>query len=94
MRANLAVFAWFAPVVALVIALTPARARPVAGSLIAARRLLGMHAGLAPTPQPAAAGRLWGIRIAAFDMFSVRLFAMVGRRGQRWRWGSSASGLS
>jgi glycerol-3-phosphate acyltransferase PlsY len=38
--------------------------RWVAGSSIAAAVLLGLYAGLAPLPEPVAAGRLWGICIA------------------------------
>ena len=40
------------------------RTRWVAGSSIVAAGLLGLYAGLAPLPNPVAAGRLWGICIA------------------------------
>jgi acyl phosphate:glycerol-3-phosphate acyltransferase len=64
MGAALAVFPWFAVVMALVFGLMLWRTRSVAGSSIVAAGLLGLYAGLAPLPDPIAAGRLWGICIA------------------------------
>ncbi len=64
MGAVLAVFPWFALVMALVFALVLWRTRSVAGSSIVAASLLGLYAGLAPLPEPVAAGRLWGVCIA------------------------------
>ena len=40
------------------------RTRWVAGSSLAAAGLLALYAGLAPLPDPVAAGRVWGICIA------------------------------
>jgi glycerol-3-phosphate acyltransferase PlsY len=64
MGAILAVFPWFALGTLLVFGLMLWRTRWVAGSSIAAAVLLGLYAGLAPLPEPVAAGRLWGISIA------------------------------
>ncbi len=64
MGAVLAVFPGFAVVMALVFALTLWRTRSVARSSIVAAGLLGLYAGLAPLPEPVAAGRLWGVCIA------------------------------
>jgi len=62
--AMLAVFPWFALGTLMVFALMLWRTRWVAGSSIAAAALLGLYAGLAPLPDPVAAGRVWGICIA------------------------------
>ena len=62
--AILAVFPWFALGVILVFALILWRTRWVAGSSIVAAALLGLYAGLAPLPEPVAAGRVWGICLA------------------------------
>jgi acyl phosphate:glycerol-3-phosphate acyltransferase len=64
MGAVLAVFPWFALVMALVFTLVLWRTRSVAGSSIVAASLLGFYAGLAPLPVPVASGRLWGVCIA------------------------------
>ena len=64
MGAVLAVFPGFAVVMALVFALVLWGTRSVAGSSIVAAGLLGLYAGLAPLPEPVAAGRLWGVSIA------------------------------
>jgi len=62
--AILAVFPWFALGMLLVFALMLWRTRWVAGSSIVAAGLLGLYAGLAPLPDPVAAGRVWGICLA------------------------------
>lgn len=62
--ATLAVLPWFALGMLVVFALMLWRTRWVAGSSIAAAALLGVYAGLAPLPDPVAAGRVWGICIA------------------------------
>lgn len=62
--AVLAVFPVFAPVMLVAFGLMLWRTRSVAGSSIVATGLLGLYAGLAPLPEPVAAGRLWGICIA------------------------------
>ena len=62
--AVLAVFPWFALVMLLVFGLMLWLTRWVAGSSLVAAVLLGLYAGLAPLPEPVAAGRLWGICIA------------------------------
>lgn len=62
--AILAVFPWVALGMVLVFALMLWRTRWVAGSSIVAAGLLGLYAGLAPLPDPVAAGRLWGICLA------------------------------
>ena len=64
MGAVLAVFPWFALVMALVFAMVLWRTRSVAGSSIVAAGLLGICAALAPLPEPVASGRLWGVCIA------------------------------
>jgi glycerol-3-phosphate acyltransferase PlsY len=64
MGAVLAVFPWFALVMLLVFGLMLWRTRWVAGSSIVAAVLLGLYAGLAPLPEPVAAGRAWGLGIA------------------------------
>ena len=64
MGAVLAVFPLFALVMLVVFGLMLWRTRSVAGSSIVAMGLLGLYAGLAPLPEPVAAGRLWGICIA------------------------------
>ena len=64
MGAILAVFPWFALGMLMVFALMLWRTRWVAGSSLAAAGLLGLYAGLAPLPDPVAAGRVWGICIA------------------------------
>lgn len=62
--AVLAVFPWFALGMLAVFGLMLWRTRWVAGSSMAAAGLLGLYAGLAPLPEPVAAGRVWGISIA------------------------------
>jgi glycerol-3-phosphate acyltransferase PlsY len=62
--AILAVFPWFALGMLVVFALLLWRTRWVAGSSIAAAVLLALYVGLAPLPDPVAAGRVWGICIA------------------------------
>ena len=62
--AILAVFPWFALGMLLVFGLMLWRTRWVAGSSIVAAGLLGLYAGLAPLPDPVAAGRVWGICLA------------------------------
>ena len=62
--AVLAVFTWFALGMIMVFGLMLWRTRWVAGSSLAAAALLGLYAGLAPLPDPVAAGRVWGICIA------------------------------
>jgi len=62
--AVLAVFPWFALGMIMVFGLMLWRTRWVAGSSLAAAALLGLYAGLAPLPDPVAAGRVWGICIA------------------------------
>ena len=62
--AMLAVFPWFALGTLMVFALMLWRTRWVAGSSIAAAALLWLYAGLAPLPDPVAAGSVWGICIA------------------------------
>ena len=62
--AILAVFPWFALVIIMVFGLMLWRTRWVAGSSLVAAALLGLYAGLAPLPDPVAAGRVWGICIA------------------------------
>ena len=62
--AILAVFPWFALGMLLFFGLMLWRTRWVAGSSLAAAGLLGLYAGLAPLPDPVAAGRVWGICIA------------------------------
>jgi len=62
--AVLAVFPWFALGMLAVFGLMLWRTRWVAGSSLAAAGLLGLYAGLAPLPEPVAAGRVWGISIA------------------------------
>ena len=62
--AILAVFPWFALGMLAVFGLMLWRTRWVAGSSMAAAGLLGLYAGLAPLPEPVAAGRVWGICIA------------------------------
>ena len=64
MGAILAVFPWFALGMVMVFGLMLWRTRWVAGSSLAAAGLLGLYAGLAPLPDPVAAGRVWGICIA------------------------------
>jgi glycerol-3-phosphate acyltransferase PlsY len=54
------------------------RTRSVAGSSIVAAGLLGLYAGLAPLPEPVAAGRLWGVCIA--------LLVIVRHHGNIRRW--------
>jgi glycerol-3-phosphate acyltransferase PlsY len=60
----LAVFPWFALGMLVVFAMMLWWTRWVAGSSIAAAGLLALYAGLAPLPDPAAAGRVWGICVA------------------------------
>ena len=62
--AILAVFPWFALGMLVVFALLLWRTRWVAGSSIVAAVLLALYVGLAPLPDPVAAGRVWGICIA------------------------------
>ena len=62
--AVLAVFPWFALGMIMVFGLMLWRTRWVAGSSLVAAALLGLYAGLAPLPDPVAAGRGWGICIA------------------------------
>jgi glycerol-3-phosphate acyltransferase PlsY len=62
--AILAVFPWFALGMLVVFALLLWRTRWVAGSSLAAAVLLALYVGLAPLPDPVAAGRVWGICIA------------------------------
>ncbi len=62
--AVLAVFPWFALVMLVVFGLMLWLTRWVAGSSLVAAVLLGLYAGLAPLPEPVAAGRLWGVCIA------------------------------
>jgi acyl phosphate:glycerol-3-phosphate acyltransferase len=62
--AILAVFPWFALGMLVVFGLLLWRTRWVAGSSLAAAGLLVLYAGLAPLPDPVAAGRVWGICIA------------------------------
>jgi glycerol-3-phosphate acyltransferase PlsY len=62
--AILAVFPWFALGMLTVFGLMLWRTRWVAGSSLAAAALLGLYAGLAPLPDPVAAGRVSGICIA------------------------------
>ncbi len=64
MGAVLAVYPLFAPVMLVAFGLMLWRTRSVAGSSIVATGLLGLYAGLAPLPEPVAAGRWWGICIA------------------------------
>ena len=64
MGAVLAVFPWFAVVMALVFALILWRTRSVAGSSIVAAGLLGLYAGFAPLLAPVGAGRVWGVCLA------------------------------
>jgi glycerol-3-phosphate acyltransferase PlsY len=78
MGAALAVFPWFAIVMALAFGLMLWRTRSVAGSSIVAAGLLGLYAGLAPLPDPVAAGRLWGVCIA--------LLVLVRHHGNIRRW--------
>jgi acyl phosphate:glycerol-3-phosphate acyltransferase len=78
MGAALAVFPWFAIVMALVFGLMLWRTRSVAGSSIVAAGLLALYAGLAPLPDPVAAGRLWGVCIA--------LLVIVRHHGNIRRW--------
>ena len=78
MGAVLAVFPWFALVMAMVFALVLWRTRSVAGSSIVAASLLGLYAGLAPLPEPVAAGRLWGVCIA--------VLVIVRHHGNIRRW--------
>jgi glycerol-3-phosphate acyltransferase PlsY len=60
----LAVFPWFGLGMIMVFGLMLWRTRWVAGSSLAAAALLGLYAGLAPLPDPVAAGRVWGICLA------------------------------
>jgi glycerol-3-phosphate acyltransferase PlsY len=69
MGAVLALFPWFAVVMALVFALVLWGTRSMAGSSIVAAGLLGLYAGLAPLPEPVVAGRLWGVSIALLVIF-------------------------
>jgi len=69
MGAVLALYPWFAVVMALVFALVLWSTRSMAGSSIAAAGLLGPYAGLAPLPEPVLAGRLWGASIALLVIF-------------------------
>jgi glycerol-3-phosphate acyltransferase PlsY len=62
--AILAVFPWFALGMLVVFALMLWWTRWVAGSSIAAAALLALYAGVAPLPDPVAAGRVWGICVA------------------------------
>ena len=78
MGAALAVFPCFAIVMALAFGLMLWRTRSVAGSSIVAAGLLGLYAGLAPLPDPVAAGRLWGVCIA--------LLVLVRHHGNIRRW--------
>ena len=78
MGAVLAVFPGFALVIALVFAMVLWRTRSVAGSSIVAAVLLGLYAGLAPLPEPLAAGRLWGVCIA--------VLVIVRHHGNIRRW--------
>lgn len=63
--AILAAFPLFALGMLIVFALLLWRSRWVAGSSIAAALLLMLYAAMAPLPDPVAAGRAWGICIAA-----------------------------
>ena len=78
MGAVLAVFPWFALAMALAFAMVLWRTRSVAGSSIVAAGLLGLYAGLAPLPEPVAAGRLWGVCIA--------VLVIVRHHGNIRRW--------
>lgn len=80
--AILAVFPWFALGMLLVFALMLWRTRWVAGSSIVAAGLLGLYAGLAPLPDPVAAGRVWGICLAlvVIGRHYDNIRAWVGRR--------------
>jgi len=78
MGAALAVFPWFAIVMALVFGLMLWRTRSVAGSSIVAAGLLALYSGLAPLPDPVAAGRLWGVCIA--------LLVLIRHHGNMRRW--------
>jgi len=69
MGAVLALYPWFAVVMALVFALVLWSTRSVAGSSIVAAGLLGLYAALAPLPEPVLAGRLWGVCIALLVIF-------------------------
>lgn len=64
MGAILAIISWFALVMLVVFGLMLWLTRSVAGSSIVAAGVLGLYAGLAPLPEPVAAGRLWGVCIA------------------------------
>jgi glycerol-3-phosphate acyltransferase PlsY len=76
--AILVVFPLFAPVMILAFGLMLWRTRSVAGSSIVAAGLLGLYAGLAPLPEPVAAGRLWGVCVA--------LLVIVRHHGNIRRW--------
>ena len=80
--AILAVFPWFALGMLLVFGLMLWRTRWVAGSSIVAAGLLGLYAGLAPLPDPVAAGRVWGICLAlvVIGRHYDNIRAWVGRR--------------
>jgi len=65
MGAILAVFPWFALGMLLVFGVILWRTRWVAGASIAAAGMLGLYAALAPLPDPVAAGRVWGVTVAA-----------------------------
>jgi len=65
LRAILAVFPWFALAMLVVFGLTLWLTRSVADSSLVAAGLLGVYAVAAPLPEPVAAGRVWGIGIAA-----------------------------
>jgi acyl phosphate:glycerol-3-phosphate acyltransferase len=69
MGAVLALYPWFAVVMALVFALVLWSTRSMAGSSIATAGLLGLYAGLAPLPEPVLAGRSWGVCIALLVIF-------------------------
>jgi glycerol-3-phosphate acyltransferase PlsY len=82
MGAVLALFPWFAVVMALVFALVRWGTRSMALSSIVAAGLLGLYAGLAPLPKPVVAGRLWGVCIAVLVIFrhygNIRRWARHG----------------
>lgn len=76
--AILAVFPWFALGMVVVFGLLLWRTRWVGGSSVVAAGLLGLYAGLAPLPDPVAAGRVWGVSIA--------LLVIVRHHGNIRRW--------
>jgi len=82
MGAVLALYPWFAVVMALVFALVLWSTRSVAGSSIVAAGLLGLYAALAPLPEPVLAGRLWGVCIALLVI--ARHYGNIRRWARRY----------